>query len=108
MSKSMVDTSKEVHFQSLLRKFGTPVKTISGVIASTPCRDQHVQTVDQTFNSISQKLLTGTRTARADIANTRHLEEQEMSVLVRETPEHLWCSPNLCNVENYRAECDSK
>ena len=71
--------------------------------ASTPCRDQHMQTVDQTFNSISQKLLTATCTARADVT-PGHLEEQEMSVLVRETPEHLWRSPNLCNVENHRAE----
>ena len=74
--------------------------------ASTPCRDQHVQMVDQTFNSISQKSLTATRTARAEV--TRHLEEQEMSILVRETPEHLWCSPNLYSIETHRAECASE
>ena len=61
---------------TVLRKFGTPVKTISGVIASTPCRDQHVQTVDQTFNSISQKLLTVTCTARAEVT-PGHLEDKK-------------------------------
>ena len=55
--------------------------------ASTPCRDQHMQTVDQTFNSVSQKLLTATRTARADIT-PGHFEEQEMSVLVNTPDAH--------------------
>ena len=56
--------------------------------ASTPCRDQHndMLTVDQTFNSISQKLLTATCTARVNIT-PGNLEEQEMSILMRETPE---------------------
>ena len=71
--------------------------------ASTPCRDQHMQTVDQTFNSISQKSLTATCTARAEVT-PGHLEEQEMSILVRETPEHLWCSPNLYSNEKHKAE----
>jgi hypothetical protein len=77
--------------------------------ASTPCRDQHMQIVNQTFNySDPHKLLTAIDTTRVDITPGRLTEEQEMSILVRETPEHLWCSPNFHSVETHRAECDGK
>jgi hypothetical protein len=79
--------------------------------ASTPYRDQHnvMETVDHTFNSDPHKLLcTLADTTRGGITPGHLTEEQEMSILMRETPEHLWCSPNFHSMENHRAECDSK
>ncbi len=73
-------------------------------LASTPFRDQHLQT-DQTldWNLVRSNKLE----ARIEVT-PGHQEEQEMSILVRETPEHLWCSPKLASVENQRAKCDGK
>ena len=82
------------------------VTTFDPHSASTPFRDQYSQTADQTFNSDSHKLSTAMCTTRVNVT-PGHLEEQEMSILVKETPEHLWCSPKLHNVENQRANCDS-
>lgn len=80
------------------------VTIFSPHLASTPFKDQHVQSVNHTFNFVCHEVLT---TAQVGVT-PGHLEEQDMSILVRETPEHLWCSPHLPNVENHRAECDSK
>ena len=74
--------------------------------ASTPFRDQLSQTAAQTFNSDSHKLSTAMRTTRINIT-PGCLKEQDMSILVRETPEHLCCSQKLPIAENQRAKRDS-
>ena len=83
------------------------VTTFNPHSASTPFRDQHLRNTDQSCDSDPRELSTATCTVRVAVT-PGHLEEQEMSVLVRETPEHLWCSPNLPNVETHGAECDSE
>jgi hypothetical protein len=67
-----------------------------------------MQTVDQTFNSDPHRLLPAIADTTRGGITPGHLEEQEMSILVRETPEHLWCSPYRHSIENHGAECDSK
>ena len=83
------------------------VTTFNPHSASTPFRDQLLQNADQSCDSDPCELSTATCMIRVAIT-PGHLEEQEVSVLVKETPEHLWCSPNLPNVENREAECDSE
>ena len=85
------------------------VTTFNPHSASTPFRNQHSQTADKTFNSESHNLSTAMCTTRVNVTPGHPAnEEQEMSILVRETPEHLWCSPNLPSIENQSANCDSK
>ena len=76
------------------------VTTFNPHLASTPFRDQHSPmsqtSIRQDYEHFMRSctLSSTVRGGEARINVTPgHFEEQEMSILVKETPEYLWCSP---------------
>ena len=91
------------------------VTTFNPHLASTPFRDHHSpmsqmsSRQDHEHFMRSYTLPSAVRHGQARIDVTPgHLEEQEMSILVKETPEHLWNSPKLADEKKERAKGSSR